>query len=218
MDVESDSSVAAAAAAAGPVDILVISAGFGFQSPVEVAPIEEVHHLFETNFFGALRVIQAFLPGMRERGRGVIVTVSSASGRQARPFTGLYAASKAALEMLSEALSYEVERSGVRVLVFEPGSVATGFQSSRRHHGGDRPPYDELQRQWSRRMNAQVSVGIRSEDVGRLIADAIEADSWPFRTPVGKDAEEILARRSALSDEDYRAYIWSTLDSDRSTD
>ena len=218
MDVRSDSSVAGAAERAGSVDVLVNAAGLGFHAPVELAPLDEVHDLFETNFFGPLRVIQAVLPGMRERGGGVIVNVSSAAGRQARPFTGLYAASKAALEMLSEALSYEVEGLGIRVLVFEPGAVVTGFQSARRVHGGDRPPYDEMQRQWARRLSAQVNVGIQPEEVARLIADAIESESWPFRTPVGKDAKEILDRRSSLSDEDYRAYIWSTLDPARARD
>jgi NAD(P)-dependent dehydrogenase (short-subunit alcohol dehydrogenase family) len=218
MDVTSDASVAAAVAAAGEIDILVNSAGFGIHAPVELAPIDEVRRLFETNFFGSLRLIQAFLPGMRERGRGVIVNVSSASGRQARPFTGLYAASKAALEMISEALSYEVERSGIRVLVLEPGSVPTGFQAARRHFGGDQAPYEEMQQQWTRRLGAQVSAGIPPEEVGRLIADAVQAESWPFRTPVGKDAEEILRRRQALGDEEYRAYIWSTLDPARFRD
>jgi NAD(P)-dependent dehydrogenase (short-subunit alcohol dehydrogenase family) len=218
LDVRSDLSVAAAAERAGPVDVIVNAAGLGFHSPVESAPVEEVRELFETNFFGPLRVTQALLAGMRERGGGVIVNVSSAAGRQARPFTGLYAASKAALELMSEALSYEVERLGIRVLIFEPGSVVTGFQAARRSFGGDRPPYDEMQRQWARQLGAQVTAGIDPEEVGVLIADAIEAERWPFRTPVGRDAEEILRRRSAVGDEEYRAYIWSTLDPDRAAD
>ena len=78
LDVDSDSSVAEAVAAAGPVDVLVNNAGFGVEGPIESVPIDEVRRMFETNVFGSVRMIQAVLPGMRERARGAIVNVTSA--------------------------------------------------------------------------------------------------------------------------------------------
>ena len=117
LDVDDEGSVAAAVVAAGPIDVLVNNAGFGVEGAIETVPLGEVRRMFETNFFGAARMIQAFVPGMRERGSGTIVNVTSTAGIAAPPLGGYYAASKFALEALSEALHLEVGHFGVRVLV-----------------------------------------------------------------------------------------------------
>src|SRR5580658_1578070 len=127
LDVDSDESVAAAQATVGPVDVLVNNAGFGIEGPVEEVPLSEVRRAFETNFFGAARMIQAFVPAMRERGSGTVVNVTSVAGVVAAPLAGFYSATKFALEALSEALHLEVGHFGVKVLVVEPGSIETRF-------------------------------------------------------------------------------------------
>jgi len=93
LDVDDDASVASVRNAVGMVDVLVNNAGFGLEGPVESVPLAEVRRLFETNFFGAVRMIQAFVPAMRERGSGAVVNVSSVNGVGRTPLAGYYAAS-----------------------------------------------------------------------------------------------------------------------------
>ncbi len=129
MDVDDDASVKAAVAQvlaqSGRVDVLVNNAGIGIHGSVEELPVAEFKRAMETNFFGALRCIQAVVPGMRERRHGVIVNVSSVAGRFSSAPQAPYSASKWALEAVSEALAQEVKPFGVRVAIVEPGLIAT---------------------------------------------------------------------------------------------
>src|SRR5688572_7284584 len=149
LDVDDDASVQEAVAAAGTLDALVNNAGFGVVGPIEKLPIAEAKRLFDTNVFGTMRMIQAVAPAMRERGSGTIVNVTSLAGRVAPPLGGVYAASKWAVEGMSEALHYELNHFGVRVRLVEPGFFPTEFQGKEPRLGMDGPPYDELEAQWA---------------------------------------------------------------------
>jgi NAD(P)-dependent dehydrogenase (short-subunit alcohol dehydrogenase family) len=213
LDVDSDDSVAACVAAAGRVDALVNNAGRGVTGPVERLPIAEGRKLFETNFFGALRMIQAVLPQMRERGRGTIVNVSSVAGVVAPPLDGFYSGTKFALEGMSEALKYEVNHFGVQVALIEPGFFETEFSGNVVRTGLE-PPYDELQRVWteaSNRLRGGAEVGPGPEAVVQTIADVVEADVPKFRNPVGADAEMVCSARASMSDEEFEAAMRATL-------
>lgn len=213
LDVDDDASVAAAVATAGTVDVLVNNAGYGVHGPVESVPLAEVRALFETNYFGLVRMVQAVVPGMRARGGGVVVNVSSVAGRVAAPFSGFYAGSKFAVEALSEAMHYELGHFGIRVVIIEPGAIETSFGDNNRHVGDDVPPYDELSRLWEA-SSATLSGGAPPpgpELVAGVIADAVEAPAWPLRTPVGADAEMIVATRAALDDAAFEATMRETL-------
>ncbi|HTZ07804.1 MAG TPA: SDR family NAD(P)-dependent oxidoreductase [Acidimicrobiales bacterium] len=201
LDVTDQASVDAAVEAAGPLDALVNNAGITVGGPVELVPLAEVRRLFETNFFGVLRMLQAVLPGMRARGGGVVVNVSSVSGRVAAPLSGFYAASKFALEAVSEALHVEAGHFGIRVVVIEPGYFATALGDSRVRHGVDAPPYDELARQ-AAAIETTLSGGTRPgpELVAAAIADAVEDPPEGFRVPVGTDAATVLGARAAMDD------------------
>ena len=129
LDVTDQRSVDAALAAAGERDAVVNNAAVLGSGPVEDFPPDRLAAVFETNTIGALRVIQAVLPAWRQRGSGVIVNVSSVQGRVATPLEGPYAASKHALEGLSEALHYEVGHFGIRVVIIEPGYIAPGMKA-----------------------------------------------------------------------------------------
>ena len=144
LDVDSDRSVADAVRAAGHIDALVNNAGRGIIGPVELLPIDGGKRLFETNFFGALRMMQAVLPQMRERGSGTIINVTSVAGRVSPPLDGMYAGTKFALEGLTEALMREVGHFGIKVALVEPGFFSTTFSDNATRVGLDAAPYDEL--------------------------------------------------------------------------
>ena len=126
LDVTDQESVDAAFAAAGELDALISNAGETLRAPAESVPLTEVSRLFQLNTVGALRVAQAVLPGMRARGRGRLLFVSSITGRVVVPLGGAYAASKWALEALAEAIAIEAGHFGVKVTLLEPGAVSSG--------------------------------------------------------------------------------------------
>lgn len=112
----------------GGIDVLVNNAGYGYTAAVEEGEDDAVSRLFATNFFGPVTLMRTVLPGMRARGRGLIVNISSIGARVQIPGGGYYSAAKAALEGLSGALRKEVEPFGLRVMVVEPGSFRTDFR------------------------------------------------------------------------------------------
>ncbi|MGE4606531.1 MAG: SDR family NAD(P)-dependent oxidoreductase [Myxococcota bacterium] len=212
LDVDDDASVAAAVAAAGEVDALVNNAGWAATGPVEKVPIEVAQRMFDTNLFGAVRMIQALAKGMRDRRRGVIVNVSSVAGRVAPPLSGFYAASKFALEGLSESLHYELGHFGIRVAIIEPGYIQSSFRDNSYRFGIDTEPYDELHRAWTGSDETLVG-GERPgpEIVGEAIADAIEGTDTALRWPVGQDAEMVTKARASMDDESFEAAMRSML-------
>ncbi|MGI4899670.1 MAG: oxidoreductase, partial [Janthinobacterium lividum] len=111
----------------GKIDVLVNNAGYGYFSSIEEGEEEKIRAQFETNFFGLVNVIQAVLPGMREKRSGHIVNFSSIGGLRAFTATGYYHATKFAVEGLSESLSQEVAPLGIKVLLVEPGPFRTDW-------------------------------------------------------------------------------------------
>jgi NAD(P)-dependent dehydrogenase (short-subunit alcohol dehydrogenase family) len=114
----------------GRLDVILCNAGYGYMGAVEEVVAAEAQINFNTNVFGTLAVIQAALPIMREQRSGRILTVSSIGGVIGFPTGGIYAATKFAVEGMSEALAGEVASFGIKVTIIEPGSFRTGFQSS----------------------------------------------------------------------------------------
>src|SRR5213079_625527 len=135
LDVTSDDSVTRCLEEVGPLGAIVNNAGIGGGGPVEGYPLDGFRQMFETNTLGALRVIQGVLPAWRKRGSGVVVNVSSVSGRVASPLEAAYCASKFALEALTESLHVEVRHFGIRCVLIEPGTIATGIKASQLHQG-----------------------------------------------------------------------------------
>lgn len=122
-----EQSVADAVTAFGGIDVLVNNAGFGVYGSVEEVPIEDVRAQFEVNFFGVLNVLKAALPVMRKQGSGTILNISSIAGWMCFPGSGIYGASKFALEGISESLRAELEPIGIRTILIEPGGFETNF-------------------------------------------------------------------------------------------
>ena len=131
LDVNNPAQVDAAIARAderfGRIDVLVNNAGYGYLAAVEEGDDQEVRDMFETNFFSLVALIRKVLPGMRARGSGHIVNISSVGGLLGGASSGYYNATKFALEGLSEALAQEVKPLGIRVTVIEPGPFRTDW-------------------------------------------------------------------------------------------
>lgn len=211
LDVLSDESVASAVAAAGDLDVLVNNAGIGIGGPVESVPVAEAQRMMDTNFWGAVRMIQAVVPRMRERSSGVIVNVTSVAGRTVAPLGGFYAASKWALEAIGEALYQELNPWGIRVVTVEPGFFETAMTSGEKDlsYGDDSPPYDELRRIWEEASQRLFGGGDLPgpEVVAVAIAEAIESDDKQLRYLVGDDAELVCGTRDSMTYEDFYVSI-----------
>lgn len=143
MDVTNDASVKEAMSAilaeTGNIDILINNAGIMYLGITEAFSVEQAKFQMETNYFGAIRVMQAILPSMRKTGSGLIINTSSLVGRMSPPFFGTYTATKHALEGYSQALRYEVSPFGVDIVLVEPGPFGTGLLAS-----GQAPAHSEV--------------------------------------------------------------------------
>lgn len=129
------------------LDVLINNAGYALAGPLETISDADLKAQFETNVFGPMRMIRAFLPGMRERRRGRIINISSVVGRLALPFFGPYNATKHAIEAFSDALRNELRLFGIHVVLIEPGAISTGFGELERKsleiHAAAGAPYAE---------------------------------------------------------------------------
>ena len=207
LDVDDSASVASAVGrvieGSGRIDVLVNNAGVGKLTSVEEIPLEDAKAVFETNVFGPLRMMQAVLPAMRERGSGTIVNISSVAGRLVSAGHGIYAASKYALEALSEALAIETRRLGIRVIVIEPGFISTPLLDE----GGDIEIGDGPYAPHLRRMQGLYRSARRGADppsvVAGVIAEALDDPSPRFRYLAGEGASPVLDGRARMTDEEW---------------
>src|SRR5262252_8265971 len=202
-----DRAMAETRAREGAVDVLVNNAGIGGATPLELTPEAEHRAMFEANYWGPIRMIQAVLPSMRERRAGCIVNVTSIAGRIAMPNQIPYSASKHALGAASEALAHEVAAFGVRVAIIEPGVIQTAlFENSA---GATRYDKNSPYRQIMRRNGKFFAAGFRNpgqpETVAAAILEAITTNRPRLRYLVGVDAEGLAAGRARLSDEEWVA-------------
>jgi NAD(P)-dependent dehydrogenase (short-subunit alcohol dehydrogenase family) len=195
LDVTKSDQVTAAlrsAEAFGGIDVLFNNAGFGLLGGVEEADDMEIRAIFEVNFFGALRVVRAVLPGLRARGGGFILNVSSVAGVRALPGLGYYAATKFALEGMSEALVGELEPFSIRVMIVEPGPFRTDFRRSSMQVGTPHPAYPHLAR--SRAVLVSED-GRQTGDPARgaeVILNAMENENPPRRLVLGRAGWDIV--------------------------
>jgi NAD(P)-dependent dehydrogenase (short-subunit alcohol dehydrogenase family) len=211
LDVSDTDSVAAAIAEAGELDAVVNNAGLTGLGPLEDYPLADLARVLDVNTVGPLRLAQAVVPRWRQRGSGVLVNISSVQGRIGTPLEGAYAASKHALEALSESLHYELGHFGIRIVIIEPGYIAPGMKHADDHEGP--PVYAELHAQWGSTAATLTGPGGRPgpELVGNAVADAIEDPATPLRVTVGPDAAMVLDLRRSLSDAEFEATMRKAL-------
>jgi NAD(P)-dependent dehydrogenase (short-subunit alcohol dehydrogenase family) len=201
---------------AGRIDVLVNNAGISTQGPIEDFDDDEVAAVFQTNVFGVIRMARAVLPHMRAQKSGTIVTVGSLSGKVAVPYGGIYAASKHAVEALSDALYYEVHPFGIRVVLIDPGAFETEItnNSGPARRFTESSAYIELERRFAEASAKLPGGGERADAqiVAEAIVNAAEAKQPKRRYLVGQDAELIAGLHKQMSDEDFEKAMRTTLD------
>jgi NAD(P)-dependent dehydrogenase (short-subunit alcohol dehydrogenase family) len=196
------------------IDVLVNNAGYAEYGPIEEIALDRWRREFETNLFGAVRLTQLVLPGMRERGRGRIINMSSMGGRMAFPLGGPYHGSKFALEAVSDVLRVEVAPFGIDVVLIEPGLVNTGYAdtASSGLHDAAEGPYGDLARSFLAAMAS--SYGGRQartpEHVVKVVVKAATARRPRTRYPVTLNARLLMAGRALLPDRMWDAVLRRT--------
>ncbi|MCW5980169.1 MAG: SDR family oxidoreductase [Bryobacteraceae bacterium] len=212
MDVDSDESVKACFSrihASNTVDVLVNNAGVERLGSVEETSLDDFRACMETNYFGAIRCIQAVAHPMRQRGQGLIVNVSSVAGRISPAPMSPYVASKFALEALSEALAQEMKAFGVRIAIVEPGITDT-----RMARNVEAMPESAIYPQGKRiaaMFAASLAAGAATPDmVAQKIQEIVESGAWQLRHSATPDAEPFLAWRASMNDEQWTE--WGALD------
>jgi NAD(P)-dependent dehydrogenase (short-subunit alcohol dehydrogenase family) len=210
LDVTSEESMSTAVKSVedehGAVGVLVNNAGYSQNGAVETVPLADVRAQFETNVFGLLRMCQLVLPGMRRRGEGRIVNLSSMGGRFTFPGGGIYHATKHAVEAISDAMRFEVSGFGVHVVVIEPGIIRSSFgETAAGSVAGGEGPYAEFNAAVAE-ANATASegplgrLGGEPDDVAKVIEEAIAASRPRTRYRVTASARLLLAQRRLLPD------------------
>ena len=203
LDVDQDESVRTAVdevlREAQAIDVLVNNAGIGFAGAVEYVPLEKIRAAFETNFYGAVRMMQAVLPSMRERRGGTIVNVTSVMGHLTLGCHAFYAATKFALAAVSESLAIEIKPFGVRVAIIEPGVILTPIWNKAEALMPEGHPYGLAMGRLWRLFEAQLADGTMADAVARAIYQAVHTDEPKLRYAVGADAEVMVAARDRMS-------------------
>lgn len=210
LDVTSPAQIQAAAATLTDITALVNNAGFGIRGPMEQISDATYQRQFDTNVLGVIRMVRAFAPQMRARQSGAIVNISSLAGVITLPFSGIYAASKHAVEAMSEAMYMEMRSFGIRVTLIEPGIFPTGFAAAASIEPSftDTSPYFPLASRYGAALSGWMAsaAGQSPATVADAIVRAVTDPATPFRQLLGPDAASMApAYRAAPDFETYAA-------------
>ena len=204
LDVTDADSVRRGFERAGAIDVLINNAGIAWNATVEDVDVEASKVVFETNFWGVIRCTQSALPGMRERGAGTIINISSIAGRIAALGQPIYAASKWALECLSESLAQEVAPFGVRVIVIEPGVTRTAILPKNLDY--PQPTAYELAYRRMLQFYAKgIEAAVPADEVAETILEALTDPEPRLRYTCAWGGAELPSGRERMSDEEWVA-------------
>jgi len=190
LDVTSDESVAGAVSEVlrieGNIDLLVNNAGFGVSpAAAEESSIEQAQAIFDTNFFGLVRMIRAVVPHMRQRGTGRIINISSVLGFVPMPYMALYSATKHAVEGYSESLDHELRTQGIRVSLIEPAYIKTAFDANQLQPDEALDEYQDLRAGLDRRVKEALEGADGPEVVAETVVQAALATTPKVRYTSG---------------------------------
>ncbi|MDR0704103.1 MAG: SDR family oxidoreductase [Planctomycetaceae bacterium] len=206
----------------GTIDVLVNNAGYGLFGAVEEVSDAQMEHLFQTNFFGSLRVARAFMPYFRAQGKGHIVQISSEVGFLSNPGQGLYSASKWAVEGVFETLAKEAAPFNIKITLAEPGGIRTGFFANRGVFGQELEAYDDqpvrnfkklYQSIHTKEVNDRDLIPGDPQKMATVIIQRVDEGNAPLRLVLGSDAYQDIkfALTSKLAElEEQKELAYST--------
>jgi len=200
----------------GSIDVLVNSAGYGHEGTLEESPLTELIRQFEVNVFGAVAMIKAVLPRMRQRRRGHIINITSMAGHMSMPGIAYYSGSKFALEGISEALAKEVNGLGIKVTAIAPGSFRTEWAGrsmvrSERSIADYDPVFDPIRKRRREYSGHQAGDPAKAAEV---LLKIVDSDNPPTHLLLGNDALKLVEDRLAALNSEIKA--WESIS--RSTD
>ncbi len=200
----------------GPIDILVNNAGYGHEGLVEESSLDDLRRQFDVNMFGAVAVIKAVLPYMRQRRAGHIINITSMGGIITLPGLGYYHASKFALEGLSESLGKEVKDLGIHVTAVEPGSFRTDWAGrSMVRAPRSIADYDALMDPIRERREAYSGHQIGNPaKLGAAVVKLVDSDDPPAHLLLGSDASKLVAEKLTSLQAELDAWKNVTLSTD----
>jgi short-subunit dehydrogenase len=182
---------------AGQIDVLVNNAGYALVGGLEETSIEEARQQFDANLFGVMRMTNAVLPGMRERGSGRIVNVGSVLGFLPAPYTGIYGASKHAVAGYTETLDHEVRQFGIRAVLVEPSFTSSNLTHNLHATAAAIDAYAEPRARATAYLEQSITAGAPPRAVADVIYRALEAASPRQRYQVGDGVTLDRLRRFA---------------------
>jgi len=198
----------------GKIDVLLNNAGFAQYGIFESLSDEQIRNQFEVNVFGTMNVTKAILPIFRNQKEGMIINVTSGSGRFAMPLMSLYNASKFALEGFSESLSYELASQNITVKIIEPGATSSNFHHTLEESkikNSTPESYNNYIEQLNTKMETlrQNTSGGSSQpnDIATTIYNAVTDGTTQLRYVSGKDILPIIELRSSSSEEEYISFM-----------
>lgn len=193
----------------GRIDVLINNAGKGITGPIEDTPIAEMRSNFDTNVFGPIAVIQSVLPHMRNQRSGHIINITSIAGYMGLPFRGIYSASKGALELVTEAISMEVQQFGIQVSNVAPGDFATNIAAGRYHTPiFENSAYKEKYAENLALMDAHVTKGADPQLMANAIEKIIHTRSPKIHYKVGGFLEKFsIVLKRILPDKAYQKLL-----------
>lgn len=191
--------------AEGDVDVVFNNAGYAVLGAFEATTDEQMVQQMETNFFGTIRVVKAFIPTFREKKAGLFINTTSSAGLMGFPIGSMYDASKWALEGWSEALSYELGLFGIGIKNIEPGMVAT--EMAQRGVFPSHPAYEELSQKFFAAISGPDVKMSTAEEIAEVVYEAATDGKDTLRYVCGEDAKNLYAQRLAGGDEAFRKGI-----------
>ncbi|WP_299441766.1 SDR family oxidoreductase [uncultured Aquimarina sp.] len=193
----------------GRLDVLINNAGAGITGPLEEIPEEEIIRNFTTNYFGPINVTKAVLPLMRKQGDGLIINVTSIAGYMGLPFRGIYSASKAALEMTTEAWRMELKSFNIKMTNIAPGDFATNIAAGRYHAPVvEGSPYEKTYGESLRLMDEHVDEGMNPDEMAKVVYKVIQISEPKVHYKVGAFMQKIsIVLKRILPDKVYEKLL-----------
>jgi len=191
------------------IDVLINNAGVGITGALEEIPMEEVRRNFETNFFGSVEVIKTVLPQMRKQNSGKIINITSIAGYFGLPYRSVYSASKAALEIITEAVRMEVKPMGIEIVNIAPGDFATNIAQGRYHTPIlENSPYKKTYQKILQQIDSHVNSGNNPIEIAKIVHKIIRQSKPKIHYKVGKPLQKFsIVLKRILPDRWYEKLV-----------